>query len=167
MPFEKDIDQEWIHLLPYLWRGAVGARVIRTTTQSIPAGAATPLSFNSAIWNVPATVWVIGTPTRLTAPYSGYYRMGGGWSRAAAANPNASVHRVYLRANGANYLVIQDVHTLAGNMVVVSCSVDGVYLSAGQYVEVLAYHSDPNPQNSSAATATTPYNCFGWIRGPL
>ncbi len=167
MGFEKDVDQQWIHLLPYLWRGAIGARVVRTSTQSIPSTAITPLSFNSALWNVPATIWVALTATRLIVPYNGWYTCGGGWARVAAANPNASIHRVYIRANGTTYLAAQDVHTIAGKAVSVAVSVDGVYLTAGQYVEICAYHDDPNPQNSSAAAALTPYNCFGWLRGPL
>ncbi len=54
-----------------------GCMLTRSTNQSIPSGAFTPLEFDAAQYNS-GTLWVIGAPSRITIVRPGRYAVGGG-----------------------------------------------------------------------------------------
>lgn len=66
-------------------------RVQRNTTQSISTGSATAISFNTELHDLGGGMWVIGSPTRLTAPIAGLYLCGAAAEFAANATGNRQV----------------------------------------------------------------------------
>lgn len=70
----------------------IGARVRRTTNQSINTSTSTAISFDSARYNN-GTLWSASNPTRLTIPVAGKYLIGGclQWQNATTGDRIAAL----------------------------------------------------------------------------
>jgi hypothetical protein len=121
-----------------------GARVRRSTTQSIPNAIQTALSFDEELSD-DAGMYDGGQPTRLTAPADGWYSL----NAAMYFGANANGHRyMWFRLNGTDTL--EAANNQAGSSEV-NLNVSGqVYLSAGDYIEVIAYQNSGTALNSSS-----------------
>jgi hypothetical protein len=100
----------------------VGARVYRTTTQSIPNGGNHAISFDAERYDN-GGLWVIGSPTRLTIPADGggVYAIGGNidWAPASGyailqikLNNTDVIASVYFTPGGGQHLQIHTVYEL-------------------------------------------------------
>lgn len=114
-----------------------GARVYSSSAFSVPSAANTPISFNTARFNN-STSWVVGSPTRLTAPVTGVYAITGHVHFASSAAGN--FRSLNIRYNGSNRIAGHDrAPTTTANRYQ---SVAAIYkLNATDYVE-LCYHQD-------------------------
>lgn len=150
------------------WTEAIGARVIRTTTQSIANATLTPLSFDTVIYDTEAqgdlgACWSSEEPTKIYARRDGYYLAGGSWSLAAAQNTVASRQFVGVRLNGITYTAGNENHTIANRDAAVAVATGMIWLSAGDYIEVIAYHDEGRSKNTVAATTTLQLRALGWL----
>jgi len=127
--------------------GSIGARVYRSTNQSIPNNAATNLSFDTVRWDSSGH-WNVANPTRLTCKVAGTYIV------------TANVNWVSSAAGGANRVVGIKVNGIAvgvGGMAAVAIigSFIGesaptiVQLNVGDYVEAYAFQDSGGALNIS------------------
>jgi hypothetical protein len=141
---------------------ARGCRVYRSTTQSINTGTLTALSFDTEVVDTDGC-WAVGDPTRLYAQRDGYYAAGGCWEMVSTQNTVASRILVLVRVNGTTAVAIGDNHTIANKTAAVGCAVGMIWLSAGDYVEIMALHDEGGARVTVAATATNQHMCAGWL----
>lgn len=127
-----------------------GARVYRSTTQNLTAGAFTPLSFDTEVIDN-ESIWAIGNPTRFTAPTDGWYVMEASFALVAPTSATADFRWT---KNGTDYL--------SGGRIPLSGAGDGAtlvavaFLSASDYVEIEVLCA--NAEQVLAATATNYVN---------
>lgn len=150
------------------WTEAIGARVIRTTTQSIANATLTPLSFDTAIYDTEAqgdlgACWSAGDPTKIYAKRDGYYMAGGSWSLAAAQNTAASRQFIAIRLNGTIYVGGNENHTVASKDSVIAVATGMFWMAAGDYIEAIVYHDEGGSKNASAASATVQHSNLSWL----
>lgn len=128
------------------------ARVFRSTVQGIPTGVVTPISFDSVRYNN-GTVWAIGNPTRLTAPVTGRYLIGGSLQYAAVS---AGFANVSVRVNGTTPIVASaDIRPSTSTQE--TLSVNTIYLlNATDYVELAAFHNASGSVNILVAGNQSP-----------
>lgn len=149
-------------LLPLI-RRAIGARVISAVTQNIPTATNTALTFDTEVEDTDG-LWDVSAPTRLTAPLDGYYLAGGAWTLGSAQNSAASTMHAYVREGASNYLAAASLHTIAGRDARLSVATGMIWLAAGEYIEVVAYHDEGSTKTASAAGLTSQYLCNGWLQ---
>lgn len=141
---------------------ARGARVYRSTTQSINNNTLTALSFDTEV-NDSDGCWAVGSPTHLTAQRDGYYMAGGSWAMAAAQNTTASRMRIVVRKNGTTHAGANELHTLANKDAGVSVTVGMIWMEEGDYVEICALHDEGSAKNVTAGSDTYPNSNMGWL----
>lgn len=141
---------------------ARGCRVINTSTQNINNATNTALTFNSEI-NDTDGCWDAGSPTRLTAQKDGYYLAGGAWTLAPAQNTAASQMHIYVRKNGSSYLGGCSLHTIANKDARIAVATGMIWLSTGDYLEIVAYHDEGATKIASAAGSASQFLCNGWL----
>jgi len=115
--------------------GTSGARVYRSTTQSLPDGVYTPLSWDTTLRDDEG-YWDVSNPTRLTAPSDGWYVFTAGFNTSSAPT---SV-RTKWQVNGTKILDFNRISGQGSNDARAHACTE--YLNAGDYVEFLAYASD-------------------------
>lgn len=114
-------------------RGPAPCRVIRTTAQSIGNGGFTAISFDSEDYDADGMHNTV-TPTRITVPVSGVYRLGGAITWASNA---AGIRTFHLRVNGTDVVCAEDKAAVSGSM---SMTISAeCYLDLGDYVELYTY----------------------------
>jgi len=141
---------------------AIGCRVINTSTQTIPNATMTALTFNTVIYDTDSC-WSAGAPTRLYAQRDGYYLAGGGWSLADTQNTAASRIVTAVLVNGTNQIQGSETHSKANTSINVSVATGMFWLSAGQYIEIAAYHDEGASKTAGAATSINEGLCCGWL----
>lgn len=120
------------------------ARVFRNANVNVPHATFVAIQFTATSWNTAgassgAVPWVVGTPTRFTAPITGQYAFTGRVQfQVDASQPGRRITSVY--ANGVNYASTEA--SPAGSFPSPNLS-DEVYLLAGQYLELYAYQEHP------------------------
>lgn len=129
-------------------------RVYRSTAQSIPRVAVTPLSWDVAVANID-NMWTSVSPTRIYVKVPGYYIGGGDWIRNAANNPNATRHVARVRMNGTVYISQGETHTIANKECAVGTSSGPIQMVVGDYIEVVVYHDDPAAARDATAGSST------------
>jgi hypothetical protein len=125
---------------------ALGARVWRSTAQSIPNGAWTPISFDTVRYDSGST-WVAANPTRLTCQVAGVYTITG--HLIYSPNTAGSQRNAAILLNGSIYLA-QQAPAVSGYSAsqYTRVSVNTTYrLNVGDYVELQAW------QDSGAAVS--------------
>jgi hypothetical protein len=140
---------------------ACGCRVINTGTQNIDSATVTALTFNSEIYDTDGC-WDAGSPTRLTAQRDGYYLAGGTWMLASGQNTAASRMQLAVKVNDTTWMGGNEMHTIANKGATVGCSSGMFWLSAGDYVELVAYHDEGATKAASAGSVTNQF-CNGWL----
>lgn len=111
-----------------------GARVYRSTDQSITASTNTPISFDFASYN-PVNMWTSAAPTKITARVSGYYLVTGTVTWDTSASGTNLLHSVYL--NGTTEIAyVNHIRSAINQWAVPATST--YFLSAGDYVELAA-----------------------------
>ncbi len=122
-------------------------RVIRTTNQSISNNAVTAISFDTETYDLGRGLWVVGSPTRITAVVAGVYTFTG----CIRYDANATgLRSALLRANGATLFGAQSESNPSGtNDTAVIVSADFL-LAAGEYVELCAFQNSGISLNSQA-----------------
>jgi hypothetical protein len=136
---------------------AIGARVYRSTTQSIGSGSYAALSWDTELADTDSC-WAAANPTHLTATHAGYYNVG---AHVTWASAPSVVWYIRIRD--------QDGNTIAANTYLAGAIVGGitagmVYLAAGDYVTVEVYQNSGAAINLRAGTtAQQDYNT-GWLQ---
>ncbi|MGI8425553.1 MAG: hypothetical protein ACR2M4_02950 [Actinomycetota bacterium] len=121
------------------------ARVRRTTNQSIPNNASTVLSFDTADY-VSDNIWLVGSPTRLVAPVTGIYSVKGGAQFAV----NLTGARLLFITKGVTTIATN--HSVGNASWYVGGTVESeINLTAGEYVELLAYQASGAALNIDVA----------------
>ena len=129
------------------------ARVVRTTAQATVAGAWTPISWTAAT-KLDGVGWAAGSPTRLTATYAGWYVL-----NASAEFSSAATNARYLAYRISGGAQVRIAMSNAPNAEVNATT--EVYLTAGQYLEVLYYDSGAE---NIAVSDGTPRATLRWVR---
>ena len=122
----------------------VGCYAYHDTTQSFSENSWTNLSLNSEKYDTSAFHDNSTNNTRLTMPSTGYYRITGGTWLATTSGTN------YLAVNVDGSTVLYGSTTNNFGSSGIRTSVD-VHLTAGQYIELMAYHT----QSGSLAAGDT------------
>ena len=117
-------------------KGRIGVRAYRDTSQSIPGGTYTAVSF-SHVDRDDAGFWDNGTPTRLTIPKAGWYMVGGCANFATAAG---GYRRVLVRLNGSTYEIHDSRAPVATSATIVPVA-GLLYLDAGDYLELYVFQT--------------------------
>ncbi len=129
------------------WGGAIAARVYRSTTQSISNNTWTSVSFSAEV-NDTDNFWVIGSPTRLTIPYNGFYMFGFN----GVFDPNATgIREAQFYLDGGAIPAADSKPTVgsgAGTWLGMSHM---HYLTAAQYLEVKVYQNSGGLLNLTAS----------------
>lgn len=114
------------------------ARVIRTTDQTIGNNAVTAISFGVATYNHGRGLWVIGSPTRVTAVIPGVYSFTGAIRYAANAT---GLRSALLRANGSTLFSAASEGNPSGTNDTPVVVAGEFELAAAEYVELTAYQN--------------------------
>jgi len=143
---------------------AVAANVRRSSPQSIPTYTDTAIEFDSVVRN-DGGVWSASNPSRMTAPFDGWYSITGGahWAPISWAG-----RRIYIVKNGAAPFegLTSVVSTPDHNDPMLSTSAI-IYMVAGDYVELRVNQNvgyTINIQSTGATSWDSPY--FSMIRIP-
>ena len=116
---------------------SISCCALRNTSQAIADSVATPISFDSTYVNT-SGMWVIGAPTRITIPSTGFYAVE---ANIAFDAVTLGVRRLQIWKNGAatGFCAAQLANTAA-----VETAVNGYFgmpLVAGDYLELLVYQN--------------------------
>lgn len=147
---------------------ARGVRVIRTTTHLINSGVLAALSFDTVITDSEAesdagACWAIGEPTKLYARRDGYYLAGGSVEMYAGEVTAATRFWLAVRVNGTTFLGANENHTISGKSAVVGLATGMFWLAAGEYAELIFYHTIGSAKSLSAATTGSQQRYNGWL----
>lgn len=111
--------------------GGSGARVNRTTNQTITNNVETAISFSNERWDTDG-YWNVAQPTRLTIPKTGRYTVGGAVRWAS----NATGYRqVLLRVNGTSYIGTKNDQAITAGVHYIQVTSTWEF-SAGDYIEL-------------------------------
>lgn len=114
------------------------ASVYRNTDQTINASTMTAISFSHEHIDT-ADMWSSAAPTRLVVPEDGVYIALGGWSMKDSATDNKRMI-ILFRIDGTTYRGGGEQSPAGTSLTLVSGHMPPIWLTAGQYVEVIAYH---------------------------
>jgi len=137
------------------------ARVTRGTSQSIPTGVATPISFDTVRWDT-GGFFNAASPTRFTANTTHVYEMTGNFEFTPSTGGN---HReIMIRLNGTTIIAKNADRNPSAyeEVLIVSCLWQ---MNEGDYVELLAYHDRGSALDVAKTNAFSPEFTFG-RRGP-
>jgi len=154
-----------IRILPTLIRieqsQALGARVYRSTTQSINTALSTAVSFDTED-NDTDDCWDVSAPTRLTVKHQGYYRMGG---QVSFTTGGTSVYRltIAIRKNGTIVLASDSKGTGINTLYYLEVSTGKVWMNEGDYIEIMTTQESGGALNINAADASNQQYNHGWI----
>jgi len=116
----------------------IGAKVYRTTTQSIDDATPTAISFDAEEFDA-GDLWVSSAATKLTVPYEGIYSIVGYAEFAASATLTQA--RVYIYSNGA--AIVKQKFLPIGAAVTTEMPIPYVgRFSAGDYLELYVRQTD-------------------------
>lgn len=135
-----------------------GARVYRSSAQSVNSGVQTPITFDTVRWDTDG-MWNVANPTYLTVQTNGYYFVSG----HLAYEYNTTGRRcVFLRVNGAGVaryigmVTVMPVTDLNADTRIFASTVWPFV--AGDYIELVALQVSGGPLNVLAPpAATSPY----------
>ena len=114
-----------------------GARITRTTDQSIASGGYVAISFNSEIFDVGGCCDLVANPTRITCVQAGYYAIFGNVSFTAHATGRRIVAVKY---NGGSYIAIVDLPN-NGAYATKLCVSTLYQLAVDDYIELFVYQN--------------------------
>lgn len=114
---------------------AIAARAIRTSDQAITTATYTAISYAS-VSNDSFSMWASGSPTRLTAQFSGLYAL---WCELSFDADTTGQRYVIFRVNGSTDEGAQVFSGASYAQFVSNFAL--VYLGEGDYVEVVVYQN--------------------------
>lgn len=125
-----------------------GARATATANQSIPNNTATAIIFDSEVYDTGSYHSNTTNPARFTVPATGIYLI------TAMVNfaGNGGLNLGWLQVNGTTTIALQDMYGSFNTSAINLSSIAN--LTAGDYVELIAY------QNSGAAVNTTKQTAY-------
>jgi hypothetical protein len=126
------------------------ASIARTTAQSIPAGSAAALLFDSTIYDTHSSY--SSANGRFTALQSGYYELTAS-TRFDAVNPNKTF-RIVTRRNGVSEVNTTMQNFSETNDLMMSVTTQA-YLTVGEYLQVYAYNGDSVARNVTGNSEVT------------
>ncbi len=119
-------------------------RAYHNTTQTIPSGVLTAVSFNAETWLTESSMHsTVTNNSRVYAVVTGVYLIEGAFLYASAATSQAA----YLRLNGVTLLT-------NGTSVEPRTS---WRMTAGEYIELIAFHNSGGSRNIDFNAPSTPY----------
>jgi hypothetical protein len=120
-------------------------RVIRTTNQSINSASVTAISFDTETYDYGSGMWVVGSPTRITAVIAGVYAFTG----VIRYDANSTGERSALvRVNGSTLIAAGHIgNPSAGNDCTTWVSGD-YHLAATDYLELCAFQNSGGALNA-------------------
>jgi hypothetical protein len=126
---------------------SIGARIRRTTTQSIPDSTNTTISFTGGTADFNSGVWSNGNPTKFTAPSTGFYYVAAAIEWQATAITGRRLIQVSVNGSTTNQSsVVNTGGTQAGSSFFQRQTVSGLLkLTAADFVEFVVF------QNSTAS----------------
>lgn len=145
--------------------GVCGVRTYRTATQFLANNTITPLSWDVARHETESSMWAAANPTRLVAPYDGYYAAGGGYKINKTQSAAAGVWFIWVRKNGAGILKQNASYMPSSTSFAIAIHCEMIKLDAGEYVQIVAYHNTGNNENIDACNsgANEFYQNAGWM----
>lgn len=132
-----------------------GARVYRSTTQSITSGAERTVSFDSERFDTDSYHEGVTNPSRITFPATGKYLVGANIGYGAA-NSGAGSY-LAIKLGGSIYAAVEGMDNRQYGSVVVLVDV-----SASDYAEVIL--SVGTSQTLAAGTSTAQHNADFWVK---
>jgi hypothetical protein len=131
----------------------IGARVYRTSDQSIPNGTNTIITYNAENFDTDALHDLISFPSRLTCTVAGEYLI---TTQARFAGNSAGFRYVTPLLNGSIELAIMRVPPASGVDTDISCST--IYrLQVGDYIETRVYQNSGGALNVIGAANFSPH----------
>jgi hypothetical protein len=123
---------------------AIGARVYRTTDQSLTHATTSALSFNAERYDTSALHDNVTNNDRLTAPVAGYYLISG---TVAFDNNATGTRQVQIEINSTTTIQVTNANTAGFTFL----SVTAIYqMAAGDYARLLAYQTSGGALNVRA-----------------
>jgi hypothetical protein len=141
--------------------GTVGARVRRSTDQTITTSTRTAISFDVETADT-GGMWVVGSPTRLTAPADDWYAISGGVRWAISAT--AGIRQAEIRLDGSTLIAIDAIHEGHATNAIYNDVATHYYMAAGQYVELTVFQNTGGNLAVANAASFTPI--FSMVRLP-
>lgn len=136
-----------------------GCRVYRNSTQSIPSGTVTALSWNTEVADTD-NCWSSGNPTRLVASRSGYYLIGCNWTIDSV--PAGRVTTSIRRNGTTQVLAAFEIDPTSTTYQQIALVTGMVWMNAGDYAEAYVYSSG-GAVTVAAADANNQHKNQGWI----
>lgn len=137
----------------YQMRRTIGARVRRTTAQSLgTSGTPAAISFDAERYDY-GNCWVVGSPTRLTAPVAGRYEIG---ANAAFAANGTGQRAVDIRLNGTTVISSGLQNAASGIITTVGPPTTIYELAANDYVEMICFQNSGGALNVNSTGNYTP-----------
>lgn len=138
-----------------------GARVYRTTAQSLTTGIGAAITFDAERFDDDAYHSTVSNTSRLTIPRDGRYLVGG---HLAFAGNATGVRQGYLQVNGALPIASQLQAAATGGLETHLSLTSAYVFAANDYLELIAYQSSGGALN---VVSTGAYSPELWIYGPL
>lgn len=123
------------------WEPVIGAasKATRSTDQTINSGVVQNLTWTAASPNA-FNMWSAGSPTRMTAPWRGYYGLSCSISWSSSNSGFFRRLTLYLNGSPEEGASVQLNNTADANPIRQNLSITGVLLSAGQFAEFRVTH---------------------------
>jgi len=140
----RDNGASWVTLVPA--SAVVGARVSLASAASIANNTAAMVSWTT-VEHDDSSLFAAGSPTKLTAPATGWYSAGGmiHWAANGTGNRNADI-----RVNGTAFPGGTSNNPVTGHAIDVKHAFSvAVYLTAGDYIEMLVFQNSGGALNIS------------------
>lgn len=154
LSFEETLEVSSSGSYAYIKRKQVGARVSKSSDQTISNTTDTAVIFDTEVHDYGAC-WISSTGTRLTAPIKGVYSIGGNVQFAAGGA--ATTRQVYVRVNGdsnkrACWEYVQGTNALER----IGCSTN-YELDEGDYIELMVYQNSGGNLDINANNEAFPH----------
>lgn len=156
----RNLERQVAELMRHEWVGPTrGCRVYRSTQQSIPNNAWTPIAFDAEIFDK-GDCWAIAQPTRLVAPRDGYYNVEANVGFVNAGDTDGQ-RMIGIFSSGGNYLRVKSriAAGAAEHWMYLGTPSGMIYLVAGDYVTVGVYQNSGAAMNIEAASQQMEANC--------
>jgi hypothetical protein len=141
--------------------GVPACRIVRTTGQSIPNLAETLITWQSATYQKGGTFWVVGTPSRLTAPIDGVYSIKYG-SRWEGTSPGTGARSSFVKKNGLTTIDADDKVSPGPAWFTSNKLATEIDMAAGDYIEISAYQG--NGAALSIGQTSPMWIAMSWLR---
>lgn len=136
------------------------ALVENSVAQAAATATDTPLTFNTALWNAPSSVWSAGSPTRLTMPGTGSQLWAFFAQVANSFGNGTSSRELWFRIGGSGTQHYWKTREQPGTTVDPYLSTSGLLVvSGGSYVEAIFTHQAGITLNTVAGKVR-----FGGVR---